>query len=307
MCIQMEAESRAQSLSPSVYSTISKVLVTRMNEFLLTMPAALIAYLFSPRYRGFLLTSTDGFTKDWEKIITEAWKSVLQYIGVTVDEEMKNRMYRILETYCVNGFSLDSQHPAFRQLNGNTDTSYWDNVRMWCKNSGDKDITPYFVIACIAVRALLAPGTSSRLESAFSIMKLLSNSTRANMSYDRVVSEFIIREAQQQVWGENPDKKRSTRKRSVVSQTFNAVEPDDFVDVFSKESPDSNFDGNDEPNAVMDQLGWFPVPCERILRTHRRRFGNLPGIWNKTYQDVAVSHETATGEPSELTEGQYFC
>ena len=195
MCIQMEAESRAQSLSPSVYSTISKVLVTRMNEFLLTMPAALIAYLFSPRYRGFLLTSTDGFTKDWEKIITEAWKSVLQYIGVTVDEEMKNRMYRILETYCVNGFSLDSQHPAFRQLNGNTDTSYWDNVRMWCKNSGDKDITPYFVIACIAVRALLAPGTSSRLESAFSIMKLLSNSTRANMSYDRVVSEFIIREA----------------------------------------------------------------------------------------------------------------
>lgn len=99
----------------------------------------------------------------------------------------------------MNGFSLESQHPAFRQLNGNTDTFYWDKVREWCKNNAVKEITAYFVIACVAIRCLLAPGTSSRLEIAFSIMKLLSTSTRASMSSDRIVSEYIIRQAQQQI------------------------------------------------------------------------------------------------------------
>ena len=32
-------------------------------------------------------------------------ETVLQYIGVTIDEQMKDEMYIIMETYCVNGFS----------------------------------------------------------------------------------------------------------------------------------------------------------------------------------------------------------
>ena len=64
-----------------------------MNSCLRTRPIALIAYLFSPRYRGFLLTCSTGFLKDWEDKIKESWRSVLQYIGIAVDEEMKEEMY----------------------------------------------------------------------------------------------------------------------------------------------------------------------------------------------------------------------
>ena len=64
-------------------------------------------------------------------------------------------MYEILQSYFVSSFSIDSQHPAFGQLIGNTDTSYWNSVRVWCKYSGDNDMAPYFVIACIVIRALL--------------------------------------------------------------------------------------------------------------------------------------------------------
>ena len=70
-----------------------KILVTRMNEFLLTMPIALIAYLFSPRYRSFLQTCSTGYLKDLEDKIKESWRSVLQYIRIAVDEGIKEGMY----------------------------------------------------------------------------------------------------------------------------------------------------------------------------------------------------------------------
>ena len=126
-------------------------------------------------------------------------------------------------------------------------------------------------------------------------MKLLSNSIRANLSSDRVVSEFIIRQAQDQIWGEKHDKKTtpSIHKGSADNQTFDVIEPDDFVDIFSKESPDNTFEGNTVTNEEISQSDWFPVPCDRIIRTHKRRFGNLPGLWNKAFQDIDVSHKEA--------------
>ena len=285
MCIQMENESRAQGIATIAFSAIRKVLVTRMHEFLFSMPIALIAYLFSPRYRGSLITCSIGFLKEWEMKIKESWNTVLQYIGVTVNEQIKDEMYTILETYCVNGFSQDGQYPAFRQLIGNTDTSYWDKVRLWCKNKAGTNITTYFVIACVALRCLLAPGTSSRLESVFSKMKILSTSTRANMSSDRIVSEFIIRQAQQQIWGEQSDNTRSSRKRAMITTNLYPFKQEDLVDLFSKES--HNLESSSDDSVLLDDehhIGWLPVPCSRTLRNHKRHFGNLPGLRNKVYQ-----------------------
>ena len=172
-------------------------------------------------------------------------------------------------------------------------------------------MTAFFIIACIAIRALLVPGTSSRLEFAFSIMKLLSSSTRANMSSNRVVSEFIIRQAQEQVWGEKSVKTRSNRNRSLVNKTINTIDPDNLVDVFSKECPDGNFGKNDLINEDVDEsvhIDWFPIPCERYFRIHRRRYGKLPGLWNKAFQEVDVKHEEGAGEPREfeLSENTFF-
>ena len=172
-------------------------------------------------------------------------------------------------------------------------------------------MTPYFIIACIAIRALLAPGTSSRLESAFSIMKLLSSTTHANSSSDRVVLEFIIRQAQEQVGREKSDKTRYNRHQSLVNKTINTIDPDNLVDVFSKECPDGNFGENDVINEDVDEsvhIDWFPIPCERDFRIHRRRYGKLPGLWNKAFQEVDVIHEEGAGEQSEfeLAENCFF-
>lgn len=147
-----------------------------MNS-LCPLPIALIAYLLSPRYRGYLLTNCNGFLDEGNPKIREAWDSILQYIGIRVDEKMKKVMYNIMVTYCVDSFSIDNLHPAFRQSVNSIDCSYWDKVKKWCTTSGRNEVRIYFVIACVAIRCLLAPGTSSRLESAFSIMKLLSTSS----------------------------------------------------------------------------------------------------------------------------------
>ena len=187
------------------------------------------------------------------------------------DEKMKKEMYNIMETFCVNSFSIDNLHPAFRQSLNSIDCFYWDKVKEWCTTSDRNEVRIYFVTACVAIRYLLSSGTSSRIESAFSTMKLLSTSTRANMSTDRVVSEFIIRQAQGQIWSEKCEKARTSRKRAVVSPTVNSN--GDIVNAFSEENLRDNentvevesclVNVSEEPQSLDDvkHTGWLPEPC----------------------------------------------
>ena len=59
MCIQMESESRAQGIATFAFSAIRKVLITRMYEFLFSMPIALMRKKFRIRisyFRNFALS-----------------------------------------------------------------------------------------------------------------------------------------------------------------------------------------------------------------------------------------------------------
>ena len=134
LCIPLDGECISQSIIVPVYSGKIDVLVKRMSEFLVSMPIALIAYLFSPRYRGFLLTSCNRFLDEWSQKIREAWDSILQYIGINVDKKMKKEMYNIMETYCHGNISPASCFPSVNSI----DCSYWDKVKEWCKKSGRK-------------------------------------------------------------------------------------------------------------------------------------------------------------------------
>lgn len=56
----------------------------------------------------------------------------------------------------------------------------------------------------------------------------------------------------------------------------------------------------------VDHSGWFPVPCSRTIRTHKRHFGNLPGFWNKTFQEEDEPKEVRS-ELYDLLEEKFFC
>ena len=62
-----------------------------------------------------------------------------------------------------------------------------------------------------------------------------------------------------------------------------------MVDLLSNESENieecSLENGDMTISDDVDHSGCFPVPCSRTIRTHKRHFGNLPGFWNKTFQE----------------------
>ena len=108
------------------------------------------------------------------------------------------------------------------------------------------------------------------------------------MSSDRIVSELIIRQAQQQICGEKSDNMRSSRKRTVITSNLHPFEQEYLIDLFSKESHNVEESSSDESVPLDDEhnIGWLPVPCSRTLRNHKRHLGNLPGIWNKVFREV---------------------
>ena len=74
----------------------------------------------------------------------------------------------------------------------------------------------------------------------------------------------------------------------MITSNLHPFEQEDLVDLFSKESHNLEESSSDDSILLDDEhhIGWLPVPCSRTLRNHKRHFGNLPGIWNKVFQEV---------------------
>ena len=108
------------------------------------------------------------------------------------------------------------------------------------------------------------------------------------MSSDRIVSEYIIRQAQQQIWGESTNKTSISHKRGWVNSTLTPSQSQDLVDLLSNESENIEECSLENGDMIIfddvDHSVWFPVPCSRIIHTHKRHFGNLPGFWNKLFK-----------------------
>lgn len=87
------------------------------------------------------------------------------------------------------------------------------------------------------------------------------------MSTDRVVAEFILRQAQDIV---NAFSEESLRNDG------NTVEVESCL-VTENEGPQSLDD--------IKHTGWLPLPCATTVRNHILHFGKLPGIWNMALKE----------------------
>ena len=142
-------------------------------------------------------------------------------------------------------------------------------------------------------------------------MKLLSSSTRANMSSDRIVSEFIIRQAQKKIWGEKSANTQSSGKLAITiaSNSNQHEDEEDLIDLLSKESEEIEVSSSDDVVLLSDinDICWFPVPCARTLRNHKRNFGDLPGFWNWIYPIVSDPKEIPCEQGEQaFEESTYF-
>ena len=82
-----------------------------------------------------------------------------------------------------------------------------------------------------------------------------------------------------------------------------------LLSVLSKESEEIEVSSSDDvvPLSDINDICWFPVPCARTLRNHKRNFGDLPGFWNEIYPIVSDPKEIPCEQGEQaFEESTYF-